>query len=268
MQTKNLKKIAKDIKIDIINMAYDSNSAHISSSLCVADIITTLYFHTMKINPKKPNNPNRDKFVLSKGHSASALYAALAKKGFFPKKLLKTYNQNGSILGDHPIYGLAGVELATGSLGHGLAVGVGMALANKINKSKNRVFVLISDAECQEGSIWESILFASQLKLDNLVLLIDYNKLQALGKVKDINNLEPFADKLKSFGWKTYNVDGHNLDELKKHLSVKIPNSPIALICNTIGGKGIDFMENDWKWHYRNLTKDEYEKALNLIQKI
>lgn len=267
MQTKILKTKVKDIKIDIIKMAFESNTAHISSSLSVTDIIATLYFHTMKINPKNPKSPNRDKFILSKGHSASALYAALAEKGFFPKKLLETYNKDGSILGGHPIYGLAGVELATGSLGHGLAVGIGMALAFKLNKSKNRVFVLISDAECQEGSIWESILFANQLRLDNLVLLVDYNKLQALGKVKDINNLEPFADKFKAFGWKTYNVDGHNLDELKKHLSIKIPNSPIALICNTVGGKGIDFMENEWKWHYRNLTKDEYEKALDLIEK-
>jgi transketolase len=262
-----LKNKAKEIRKQILKMAYESNSAHISSSLCVVDILTVLYWDIMKINPKHPNDKNRDRFILSKGHAAAALYAVLADKHYFDSKLLQTYNKNGTLLGDHPIYGIPGVELATGSLGHGLPVACGMALNEKLLNTKKRIFVLISDAECQEGSVWEAILFAGQHKLKNLVLLIDYNKLQALGKTKDIIDLEPFKEKFQVFGWNTQIIDGNSVQELKKTLASRSISKPTAIICRTIGGKGVEFMENDWQWHYKNLDKNLYELAVKLIDK-
>jgi transketolase len=232
MTDKVLQNKAKAMRRDILTMAYNAHSAHISSSLCIADILTVLYWDVMKIDPKKPKSPKRDKFVLSKGHAAMALYAVLAQKGFFPKKKLKEYHKDGSLLGDHPIYGIAGIELGTGSLGHGLPVAVGMALASKLDKINNRTFVLISDAESQEGTVWEA-----------------------------------FEQKLKSFGWNTYTVNGHNFKELKKYLRKKSLKKPTALICDTIGGKGVSFMENNFEWHYKNIDKELYKKAIEEIDK-
>ncbi len=268
MTDKLLQNKSKNIRKDILVMAYKSHGAHISSSLCIADILTVLYWDVMKINPKKPNDPKYDRFILSKGHAAMALYAILAQKGFFPKKILEEYRKDGSLLGDHPIFGIPGIELATGSLGHGLSVAVGMALASKLNKKDNRIFVLVSDAECQEGTVWEAVLLANQLKLDNLTLLVDYNKLQALGQTKDIINLDPLVKKFKSFGWNSYNIDGNNVKDLKKYLNKKNHSSPLAIICNTIGGKGVSFMENNFEWHYKNMDADTYKKAMNEVAKL
>ncbi|MCL4418586.1 transketolase [Patescibacteria group bacterium] len=267
MSTRSLQNKARNIRTEIIKMAFESKSAHVSSSLCIADILTVLYWDIMKINPKKPNLKNRDKFILSKGHAASALYAILAEKGYFSKKLLTMYNKNGTLLGDHPIYGTPGVELATGSLGHGLSVACGMALSNKISKSTARVYVLVSDAECQEGTIWEALLLASQFKLNNLTLIIDYNKLQAFGRVSDVIELEPLGEKIKAFGWDVYSIDGHSVNQLKKTLGIKNPSKPITVICNTIGGRGVKFLEDNWEWHYKNINKNQYELAVKLINK-
>lgn len=263
--TEHLIEKAKQIRREVLKMAYCSHTAHIGSSLSIVDILTVLYFHTLKINPKKPNLKTRDHFLLSKGHASSALYTTLALKGFFSKKLLTTYCQDGSKLGMHPeIHSVPGIEISSGSLGHGLSLGVGTAIAGKVDKLPSRVFVLLSDGECDEGTVWEAALSAAQFKLDNLIAIVDYNKLQALGETNKIINLEPLADKWKSFGWAIREIDGHNIPQLLKTFS-RIPfakNKPTAVIANTIKGKGVSFMENQFIWHYKNLDEKSYQKAL------
>jgi transketolase len=266
MTNKFLANKAKKIREKILDMAFESQSAHISSSLSITDILVVLYWSAMKSFPKNPNSKKRDVFILSKGHASSALYAVLAEKGYFSKKLLKTYNKNGTIFGDHPIYGIPGVELATGSLGHGLSVAAGMALNEKISLSNKKIFVLVSDAECQEGTVWEAILFAGHNKLKNLILIVDFNKLQALGRVEKISNLNPLKEKINSFGWRVYDINGHDIEGLKKTLNTKLTDKPTAIICNTIGGKGVSFMENDWEWHYKNIDKKMYQLAVKEIK--
>lgn len=264
--TKNLIKRAKQIRQEVLKMSYHSHAAHIGSSLSIVDILTVLYFHTLKINPKKPRLKTRDRFLLSKGHASSTLYAALALKGFFSKKLLATFCQNETKLGVHPeIHSLSGIEISSGSLGHGLALGVGMTIAGKVDQLPYRVFVLMSDGECDEGTVWEAALSAAQFKLDNLVAIIDYNKFQALGKTNKIMNLEPLADKWTSFGWSVKEIDGHNISQLLETFN-NIPftkNKPTAIIAHTIKGKGVSFMENQFVWHYNNLDEQSYQKALN-----
>jgi len=261
-----LKKIAKSLRKEIITMSYRAKKAHISSCLSIIDILTYLYWKEMKIRPKNPKWQKRDKFILSKGHAAPALFATLDYRGFFPKKLLENYGKNNSYLGMHPEAELVpGIEVSTGALGHGLSIGAGMALAEKINKTRTRVFVLVSDAECDEGTTWETILFAPQHKLNNLFLLIDFNRMQAFGKIEDVINLDPLKDKLISFGWNVYDVNGHDLGKIDvmfskiKKLSSDKPN---AIILNTTAGKGVSFMENELKWHYQNLDEELYKMAL------
>lgn len=270
MKEIDLKQKAKEIRKKIIKMSFRGKGSHISSCLSITDILVVLYWDLLRINPKKPKEKNRDRFILSKGHAACALYPILAEKGFFKNSYLDTYGRNNTLLGVHPEHGtLPGIEFSTGSLGHGLAAGAGMAFAAKLNNSTSKTFVLISDAECDEGSIWETALFSAHRQIDNLVVIIDYNKLQAFGKTKDIANLEPFADKWKSFGWTVKEVDGHNLQQLSKLLNSVpfVKNKPTAIIAHTIAGKGISFLENRFEWHYLNLNKEQYEKALEEIEK-
>lgn len=264
-------KIAKGIRKEILKMHFLSQESHIGSALSCVDILTVLYFKILHINSKKPFDENRDRFILSKGHAVSVLYATLALKGFFPKNILKTYCENKSKLPGHATRGtVPGIEVSTGSLGHGLAMGAGMALVGKKDGKKYRVFVLISDGECDEGSIWESALFCSHHKLDNLTVIIDYNKLQALGRTNEILNLEPLEDKWTSFGWAVKEIDGHNHLQIEEVLSNPpfTKDKPSMIIAHTTKGKGISFLEDKLESHYKPPNKEQYELALKELNTI
>ena len=266
-----LQKIARSIRLQVLEMIMRSKSAHIGSSLSAVEILASLYFGIMKINPRNSNDANRDRFILSKGHAVAALYATLAERGFFDKNLLANYCANGSNLPGHASRNyVSGIEVSTSSLGHGLAIANGMALAGKRDRKKYRIFVLLSDGECDEGSTWEAILFASHHKLDNLVAIVDYNKWQAFGKIKDVLNLEPFTKKWKDFGWSVKEINGHNFREIYKALR-KIPfqkNKPSVLIAHTIKAKGVSFMEDKLESHYRPPTEEEYKIAIKEINNL
>ncbi|MBT5716414.1 MAG: transketolase [Opitutae bacterium] len=242
-------------------MTHLGNSSHVGSCLSVADILAVLYGCILKYDAKTPKHPDRDRFILSKGHAGAAVYASLAECGFFSSEKLKSHYKNGSIFSGHVSHkGVPGVELSTGSLGHGLGVGVGMALARK----KNNVFVVLSDGECDEGSNWEAILFSAHHKLGNLIAVVDYNGIQSLSSTSDTLELEPFADKWVSFGWHVLEANGHDHVELKKsfELAKKEESRPSVVICHTTKGKGISFMENSVLWHYRSPQGEEYWKAI------
>lgn len=261
--------IAKDIRRDIIRMHSKANSSHVGSSLSCVDILVCLYFGIMKIDIKNLTRKNQDKFILSKGHAVSALYAALSKRGYFLKKVLEQYCVSGTKLSGHSTRGcVRGIEASTGSLGHGLSIGVGMALSARFDRLKYRIFVLLSDGECDEGSVWEAAMFASHHKLDNLIAIIDYNKLQAFGKISEVVNLEPLRDKWISFGWSVKEVDGHNFEELMQNLK-KLPfekEKPSLLMAHTIKGKGVSFMENRIEWHYHSPNHKQAEAALSELR--
>jgi len=265
----NYNQIAKEIRKKVLKMMFDSQTAHLGSSLSEVDILTVLYFKILSIDPKNPMAEDRDRFLLSKGHGAAGLYATLVQRGFFPEAVLDTYCQDGGKLPGHSTKGCApGVEVSTGSLGHGLPMGAGMALAGKRDGKDYRVFVLMSDGECEEGSVWEAALFTRHHKLDNLIAIIDYNKLQAFGRTNEILNLEPFKKKWEDFGWQVKEVDGHNFSEIENTLS-QIPfekTKPSLVIANTIKGKGVSFIQDKLEWHYKNLTRDDYEKALKELE--
>lgn len=257
--------IAKNIRKNILHMGYRSQEGHIGSALSCVDVLTVLYFKVLSIDPAHPTAENRDRFIFSKGHAVSALYATLAERGFFPEKDLEKYCENGETMAGHATRGsVVGVEASTGSLGHGLSVAVGLALAFKKDKKNTRSFVLMSDGECNEGTTWEASLFASQQKLDNLVAIIDYNKLQGFGRTSEVLQLEPLVEKFTALGWAVRRVDGHNHAELEKTLlSVPFePGKPNMVICDTVKGKGVIDMEDKVSSHYTHLTKESYEKAL------
>jgi len=265
MQT-NSEEFAAKVRRHVVDMTHRGNSSHVGSGLSIVDILSVLYNDVLNIIPKEPNFADRDRFILSKGHSGAAVYATLAERGYFPLELLKTHYQNGSNLSGHVSHkGIPGVELSTGSLGHGLSVGVGMALAAKLDSSQWRTFVLLSDGECDEGSNWEAALFAGHHLMDNLVAIVDYNKLQSLASVKETLNLEPFADKWKSFGWSVREVDGHDHKSLRACFS-GLPfddnGKPNIVIAHTTKGKGVSFMENNVLWHYRSPQGEEYRLAI------
>jgi transketolase len=246
-------------------MANAGGGSHIGSALSIADILAVLYNDVLKFDPNDPYKDDRDRFILSKGHAGAALYATLAEVGFFPIKKLETHYQDGSDLSGHVSHkGVPGVELSTGSLGHGLSVGVGMAKTAKLYNKFHRIFVLLSDGECDEGTIWEAAMFSSHHKLDNLIAIIDYNKIQSLDSVENTLQLEPLKEKWQSFGWFPIEIDGHNHQEIKKVFS-QIPiqkNKPTVIIAHTTKGKGVSFMENSVLWHYRSPQGKEFEKAL------
>lgn len=263
-----LKKIAGEIRRDVIEISHSAKVGHIGPALSIADILTVLYFKIMRVNPKKPKLKDRDRFILSKGHASSVLYAVLHKKGFFGEKTLKSYCQNGAFLAEHPESHIPGVEATTGSLGHGLSLGVGMALAGKSDGLKYRVFVQLSDGECDEGSTWEAALSAGHFRLDNLVAIVDYNKLQAFGRTYDVMNLEPFSQKWEAFGWRTKEIDGHNLKQIVKtfeDLPIK-KGRPNLIISHSLMGKGVSFMEDKLAWHYNTMKPEEYEQAVKELE--
>jgi len=262
--------LAKKIRIHALQMTQLGKSSHIGSNLSIADILAVLYGSILHYNSNDPNLKSRDRFILSKGHAGAALYAILAECGFMPLEKLKTHCQNGSDLSGHISHkGIPGVELSTGSLGHGLPVACGMALAAKINKEKHKVFALLSDGECDEGSNWESVLFAAHHKLNNLTVIIDRNRLQSIYSTEDTLALEPFTDKWKSFGWDVIDINGHDHNELFQSCSndKSLKTKPLCVIANTIKGKGVSFMENNTLWHYRSPQNEEYRLAMEELEK-
>jgi transketolase len=262
---KALQAKAKIIRKHIIEMTGAAGSGHPGGSLSIADIIAVLYFSHMKIKPEDPSWPDRDRFVLSKGHGCPALYAALAETGYFPVKKLLTLRKLGSMLQGHPdMRRTPGVEMSSGSLGLGVSAAVGMALAAKIDKKTYNVYSIIGDGESQEGIVWESALFASHYNLDNLVVFLDNNGLQIDGSCQDIISLEPIDDKWKAFGWHTIKIDGHDIGQITESLEKanKVQGKPVIIIAKTVKGKGVSFMENQVDWHGRAPSKEEVEKAL------
>jgi transketolase len=256
--------MALAIRRHAVQMTHLGKSSHVGSVLSLADILAVLYGRVMAVDPTDPRWAERDRFILSKGHAGAGVYAALAERGFLPREQLRTHYQNGSKLSGHVSHkGVPGVEFSTGSLGHGLSVGTGMALAAKRAGRGNRVFVLLSDGECDEGSNWEAIMFAAHHKLDNLVVAVDYNKIQSLDLVANTLALEPFADKWRAFGWHVTEVDGHDHDALIDGLDVPAGGrgQPSVVICHTTKGKGVSFMEDQVLWHYRTPQGDEYRDA-------
>jgi transketolase len=261
--------LARRVRRHALSMTRAGKSSHVASVLSMADIIAVLYGRILRVDPTWPGRPDRDRFVLSKGHAGAGVYAALAERGFFPAEQLATHCQDGSKLSGHVSHkGIPGVELSTGSLGHGLSVAAGMALAGKLDGGEQRVFVVQSDGECDEGSVWEAVLFASHHRLDNLTVIIDYNKLQSLAPVADTLALEPFVDKWRAFGWAVAEVDGHDhaaLAELLQRVPLE-PGRPSAVIAHTTKGKGVSFMENTVLWHYRSPQGGEFELAMKELE--
>jgi transketolase len=260
------KELAKLIRKDCVEMAYLSKGSHVGSALSIVDILAVLYSDIMRYNPKKPKDPKRDVFILSKGHAGSAVYSTLAHVGFFDPEILKTHYANGSILSGHVSHKkVPGIEVSTGSLGHGASIAAGMAYALKQDKKDNRVFVIVGDGECNEGQIWEMALFAAQHNLNNLTVIVDKNKWQALGRCKDVLKNENIKQKFKDFGFDAVEINGHNHKALKKALN-KRSDKPICIVANTIKGKGVSFMEDELIWHYRNPDEEQYKTAIKEIE--
>ena len=259
--------LAWKIRRDAIEMTHISNGSHIGSVLSIADIVGVLYNDIMKIFPEDPKNDSRDRFVLSKGHAGAAVYAVLAEKGFFEVDKLRTHYADGSILSGHVSHkGVPGVELSTGSLGHGVCVASGMAMAAKHDKKDHRVFAIIGDGECDEGSVWEMALFANHFRLSNLTVIVDHNKIQSLDRCENTLELLDLAAKWRAFGWNVIEIDGHNHDEIRKSLLMQTTNKPTCIIANTIKGKGISFMEDTVLWHYRAPQGEFYDNAVKELE--
>lgn len=257
--------ICKEIRSDVFRMAYFAGGGHIAPALSTVEILASLYFgNILNYDPNNPAKKDRDRFIMSKGHACLALYAVLARAGFFPKEDLYTFCQEGSYLGGHPnMHEVPGIEASTGALGHGINFSVGLALAGKIDKSNDHIFVLIGDGECQEGTIWEAALFASEKKLDNLTVVIDYNKLQAMDRLENIITMDSMFDKWAAFGFECIEVNGHDLEQVTNVLKQSSVDKPRAIIANTVKGKGVSFMENEPIWHYRMPDEQELEIVLS-----
>jgi transketolase len=255
-----LKRQAAKLRGRVIEMSHAAQAAHLASALSCCDVVTAAYWHVLNVDPQRPTDPDRDRFILSKGHAAAALYAALAFKGYYPLDVLDTYCKDGGKLAEHPPANLLpGVEAATGSLGHGLPIGCGMALSGRIKGQKFRVYALLSDGENNEGSVWEAAMFAAAQKLENVCVVVDYNKWQATARSNETLMLAPLRDKWAAFGWDAVETDGHDIGKLAE-LMQNVPNGsgkPVAIIAHTVKGKGVSFMEDDNNWHYRAPTAEE-----------
>ncbi len=263
----NSKKLAWKIRRHGIEMTHLSKGSHIGAVLSIADIIAVLYNDIMTFSSKKPKMDDRDRFILSKGHAGAAVYAALAEMGFFEVDYLKSHYSNGSKLSGHVSHkGVPGIELSTGSLGHGICVGAGMALAAKRDNKKHKVYVVVGDGECNEGSVWESALFANHFRLSNFVVIVDHNKLQSLDFCENTLELIDLAAKWKAFGWNVIEADGHDHDQLRNALLKNHHEKPTCIIAHTVKGKGISFMENEVLWHYRDPQGDNYLNAIKELE--
>jgi transketolase len=260
--------LARNIRTHALRMTHRSRASHIGGCLSIADMLAVLYGRVLRVDPSNPEWPDRDRLILSKGHSAAALYAVLAEKGLFPRSWLDHYCEDGSSLIGHVSHHVPGVEVSTGSLGHGLSIACGMALAAKRDGIKARTFVILSDGELDEGSNWEAILFAAHHKLGHLCAIVDYNKIQSFGAVKDVINLDPLADKWRVFGWGVKEIDGHDLAAIENALR-QTPfdaGRPSAVIAHTVKGKGISFMEGRLEWHYKSPNDEQLAQALRELE--
>jgi transketolase len=261
----SLRALSRDLRIRIIENSHKTGTPHLGSCLSCADILTAAYFEFLQIDPRNPRDSARDRFILSKGHAAPALFQILAMRGFFPDEWLADYGQNGSLFAEHPPTPdhLAGIEAATGSLGHGLPMGLGMALAGRIQQMPYRVVALLGDGECNEGSIWEAAMLASAQKVSNLCVVIDFNKWQATGRSREIMALDPLAEKWRAFGWDTHEIDGHDMAAIVAALNqfAEGRGRPVAIVAHTVKGSGVSFMEDDNNWHYKIPTAGEVEVA-------
>lgn len=267
-RTKELKKIAIERRMDLLQMIYEAKTGHTGGSLSSVDILVALYYEIMRINPADPKWEDRDRFILSKGHSVEGYYAVLADKGFFPKEELKTFSRFQSRLIGHPTVKVPGIEMNTGALGHGLSVAVGIALAGKMDEKDYRVYVLMGDGEQAEGSIWEAAMAAGNYNLDILTGIIDRNRLQISGNTESVMKLECLKEKWSSFGWEVLETDGNNMEELVKTFRMiqVVKGKPQLVIANTTKGKGISYMENAAKWHHGVPTPEQYELALQELR--
>ncbi|MEZ5356972.1 MAG: transketolase [Bryobacteraceae bacterium] len=260
--------LALRIREHSLRMVHRARASHIASSLSMTDLLAVLYGRVLRVDPARPDWPERDRLIVSKGHAAAALYAVLAERGFFPVEELDRYCESGSRLLGHVSHHVPGVELSTGSLGHGLPVGGGMALASKRGGAGWRVFVLLSDGELDEGSVWEQALLAPQLGLDNLVAIVDYNKMQSFGSVAEVADLAPLADKWRAFRWGVREIDGHDHTAIAAALGQAPfePGRPSVVIAHTVKGKGVSFMEQDLAWHYRSPDLAQLARALDEVR--
>lgn len=262
---KELEKIATKLRMEVVKMLKEAKSGHPGGSLSACEIVTALYFKEMNIDSSRPDWPDRDRFVLSKGHGAPILYAALAEKGYFPKEELMKLRKIDSMLQGHPdMKGTPGVDMSTGSLGQGLAAANGMALAGKLDNKAYRVYALVGDGEVQEGIIWEAAMFAAHYQLDNLTVFLDHNGLQIDGLNKEVMNIEPIDEKFRAFGWHVINIDGHNFEEIFAAIeeAKNTKKKPTIIIAKTVKGKGVSFMENQVGWHGKAPSEEEAVKAL------
>ena len=259
------KALATAIRKHVLRMTHRARSSHVGSNFSMADVLAALYARILRVDPRSPKWSGRDRFILSKGHAAAGLYAVLAERGFFPLEWLDDFYLDGAKLAGHVSdRGVPGIEVSTGSLGHGLSIACGLALVGKSEHRTHRVFTLVSDGECDEGSLWEAALFAPHHKLDNLTVIVDYNKIQSMGWTREILNLDPLAEKWAAFGWGVREIDGHDFSQILEALA-NLPvqqGKPSCVIAHTIKGKGVSFMENQVLWHYRAANDEEYRQAL------
>ncbi len=270
LSTSELEQKSRQIRVDILNAVHKAGKGHIGGAFSIVEVLVSLYYgKVLKFDSKEPKWQSRDRFILSKGHAGVALYAVLADLGFFPKDELDFLNQ-GRLLGEHPDPRIPGVEVISGSLGHGLPIGSGMATADKMDRNSRNTFVLMGDGECYEGSVWEAAMFAAHHELHNLIGIVDRNGLITHGSTESINRLEPFADKWRAFGWEVFEVNAHDLNELQKIWSLvtaKKAGAPSMVIANSVKGKGVSFMENDFNWHHGGIDNTKLETALTELAK-
>jgi transketolase len=265
LDTKSTRALARTVRRHVVQMTHQAKAGHVGTSLSMAELLSVLYGGILRVDPATLESPDRDRFVLSKGHGCAGLYAVLAERGFFPLARLAEFYQDGTRMAGHVTHGgVPGVEVSTGALGHGLSIACGMALAGRRDRRRFRVFALLSDGECDEGATWEAALLAAHHRLDTLVAIIDYNKIQSLGAVKEVLDLEPLAQKWSAFGWAVREIDGHDVAEIRGALS-EIPltaGRPTCVVAHTVKGKGVSFMENELLWHYRAPDATEMARAL------
>lgn len=268
MDKLHLQKIALEIRKGALTAVYTAASGHPGGSLGIAELLAYLYFEEMHVDPKNPKDPDRDRFVLSKGHTSPALYAALAEKGFFPKEDLKTFRQKDSYLQGHPdMKHIPGVDMSTGSLGQGISAACGMALSGKISEKKYRVWTILGDGECEEGQVWEAAMFAAHYGLNNLCAFVDFNGLQIDGPVTEVMNPTPLDTKFAAFGWNTLVIDGHDFDQIASAVeAAKRSAKPTAVICKTVKGKGVSYMENVCSWHGSAPKTEQYEQGMRELE--
>ena len=268
MDTIRLKKIALEIRKGALTAVYSAQSGHPGGSLSIADLLAYLYFEEMNVDPKNPKMENRDRLVLSKGHTTPAYYAALAEKGFFPKEDLTTFRHKDSYLQGHPdMKHIPGVDMSSGSLGQGISAACGMALSAKISEDKYRVWAILGDGECEAGQVWEAAMFAAHYGLNNLCAFVDFNGLQIDGPVTEVMNPTPIDEKFAAFGWNTLVIDGHNFDEIAKAVeTAKASDKPTAVIMKTVKGKGVSFMENKCSWHGSAPKTEQYEQGMKDLE--